>query len=976
MRRWGVKTRGVYCAAIALVCACGDTTPPLQTAEPGVVFTYPINGEVDVPSGARIVVTFSDNVVAGALGSCTATSGAFCVVGPDGPVAATPEVTGDGRSVQLEGGFEPGTKNDVFVRSELMPDATNLPTGTPLFSFTTRSERPRAAAPTVVAINGSDPAAIDSFRPMFETTTLRLVFSEPLDPRTVRLAAGSIELLDGGGSLVPASVFSEGVHVSIDPKDDLTAGASYTLRLGSTLADLGGQAMAPATFTITPKQTRNGEPVIHTLKIRKPTDPGPKLSRSGATPNEVVVAKPLIGRETSTMLDGGLNAELHDPKALGGPIAFTLRKGQRLSMTGMNIKLGGEIPSGLDTGDVTIELLTDAGGRLYRNPYQAQEQRPENARAPLYVDLTMDLAIYAKDPTGNAALTQTILGVQSTGTAIATDSILAIETVGAMDLKLLGVTQAPTNMVLELSTDGTHADPPADTTPPQLVASLPGQSGEAAVDSGIELIFDEPIDIERARAGGIKLEDTVSGAVPATIESHGAAVVVRPLQPLAYSRIYRVVMSDVADLAGNKPTIPNLSFTSPALQGSDVPTTVVAIHPGAPCALTGANGTTSGHCVGGQGSDEAYQLFTLAANDPIEVAFSSPVRRSSVTRGAACNQGSVRIEEVDASGTCTAVVAGTLMTRDRSLTFVPDVPWVDGKKYRFQLVSGTNTGCDTGDICGPQNAMNFDPLNGTENGDAGGAPLAITFTGAPASKGTYMFAKAAPFTDVNGSGFIESAEQRRDENRAGLKITGTTGAVESASFNGPDCDPTTPEKEACMYMTGAMPSEMGELTENCTLPGGGTADKCVPVTMGPQAMLATSIQMHAVASVIFDIPIDTDTGTSVMRIREPADGVKGYIIDKGGIPTMVAALDLYMDAPDMSILLSSHDLHSKKLSVQLEGPVTFLADGRIAIDLTNTAELPVVVGISGAATGTVKMVVPQGQMKLQLLSPALRGAAL
>ena len=91
---------------------------------------------------------------------------------------------------------------------------------------------------------------------------------------------------------------------------------------------------------------------------------------------------------------------------------------------------------------------------------------------------------------------------------------------------------------------------------------------------------------------------------------------------------------------------------------------------------------------------------------------------------------------------------------------------------------------------------------------------------------------------------------------------------------------------------------------------------------------------------------------------------------------MMATLDLYMDAPDMSILLSSHDLHSKKLTVTLEGAVTFLTDGRIAIGLSNTADLPVTVSISGPASGTVNMVVPMGEMKLQLISPAPRGVSL
>jgi hypothetical protein len=115
-----------------------------------------------------------------------------------------------------------------------------------------------------------------------------------------------------------------------------------------------------------------------------------------------------------------------------------------------------------------------------------------------------------------------------------------------------------------------------------------------------------------------------------------------------------------------------------------------------------------------------------------------------------------------------------------------------------------------------------------------------------------------------------------------------------------------------------------------------------------------------------------------MRVREPGGGdVKGYIVDRCGMPTFVTTLELYMDAPDMSIPLSSHDLHSKPLSVALEGPVAFLADGRIAIQLANTADLPVAVGIDAplGIAGSVKMIVPKGEMKLQLMSPAPRGRA-
>jgi len=70
----------------------------------------------------------------------------------------------------------------------------------------------------------------------------------------------------------------------------------------------------------------------------------------------------------------------------------------------------------------------------------------------------------------------------------------------------------------------------------------------------------------------------------------------------------------------------------------------------------------------------------------------------------------------------------------------------------------------------------------------------------------------------------------------------------------------------------------------------------------------------------------------------------------------------------------SHDLHSKPLSVSLRGPVRFLPDGRIAIAATNVADVPLSVTISGPGlTGAVNMVVPSSEMKLQLVSPPLRG---
>jgi hypothetical protein len=55
--------------------------------------------------------------------------------------------------------------------------------------------------------------------------------------------------------------------------------------------------------------------------------------------------------------------------------------------------------------------------------------------------------------------------------------------------------------------------------------------------------------------------------------------------------------------------------------------------------------------------------------------------------------------------------------------------------------------------------------------------------------------------------------------------------------------------------------------------------------------------------------------------------------------------------------------------------VTFLEDGRIAISVANLADIPVTINIkTPLGSGAVDLIVPQGEMKLQLISPPVRGA--
>jgi len=925
----------------ALLAACG-TGPPVDAVPVHVVLTSPRDQQLDVPVGGRIVVSFSGAVPDGVAGAAR-------VVGPEGPVTVTTQLAGGGKTL-------------VLTASELAPGTTyEVDVADVAFHYTTRDDRPHAGPPRLIAFAGADPATAPMIR---DTATLELVFSEPLDPRSVIEGDGAIELIDTTTStLVPATLLASGIHVALAPAAPLAASDAYELSLGSALVDTSGEALAPTTIAFTPVDTLGSGPIAQHFRIRQPGDPVAAIERTDAT-NTIALAHPLIGTTAAPITPGTIDAALGDPTALGGPIAFTIPKGQRFSAAPLAIALGGVVPSGLSTGGIEIELIANGGGLIEHNAFSAL--KTDNTEAPLLVQLDLDVAVYATDPIGNAVLAQTLLGVQLDGLAMADEGVLAIETLGTIDIGLLGLATASSDLALDLIST-TDAAPP-DVQPPSLVAS----PSQLAPDEGLDLLFDEPVDLDRARAGGLTLIDAAAPVlppIPVEIESHGSALVVRPRARLADGRAYLVALSDVADLAGNPMPPRTLGLATPTLAATTTPVAVLAVHPGTACALTAATAMSPGRCAGGGPNDDLYAPFTLAANEPVTIVFDQPVRTRSVTLGARCGIGSIRIEHVSADGACLEAVAGSLALRDRDLGFVPDRPWVAGEHYRLQLVSGPNAACDPGELCGANGvAASFDPLAG---GAAGGPDLVIPFVATAATSTTTMIAAAAPIVDVNGSGTVDPEEAAGDTNRAALQIAGTAGLITSATFTADDCEPELAGVQACMYMTGAMPAQLGPARDHCTLPDGSVVDHCVPVTLAPQSLFSTSVTMTAAA---LGIGISTSTGKTVMRVRDHGAPLEAVIVDGNGTPTMIVSLDLYMDAPGMSLPLSQHDLHSKPLSVTLAGPVEFRSDGRIAIDLRNGADVPITVGISAplGITGSVTLTVPTGEMHLQLLSPAQR----
>jgi hypothetical protein len=993
---------GASLAASALA-ACSEGSPADPSAPgPGVLFTYPRDGQEDVPLGARILVAFTDPVDAAALAAgCAAgaggrVTGAFCVVGPDGPLEARATATGEaGDVLQLQTGeLRPGASYEVYVGpSATTGEITNLPDGGPLFAFRTRPGGVRGGEPpAVLAVNGGDPAAFtpgSGVSPRFPVTdfaTLRLVFSEPIDPATA-VAGDSVALVQvdgaGGEKPVEGALLVDGAHLTFDPAADMTPGAAYRLRLSGAIRDAGGEPLAPVEYELSPEASRvGGELIPQTLDLEPAVgdDAFPAMSSlAGAPINTIDLDAQLIGHGQIALSDGSLRVELADPSRFGGPIPFVIRRGQVLASSGLSVALGGEIPSGLDTGILEVALASDATGVITRNPYRAADVLPDDARAPLHVYLTLDLAVTARDPIGNAALNQTVFGVELAGTAAVVDGALAIQSVGAMDIDLLGLERASANLVLGLRTDPGAAIP-VDATAPELLATYPADDQDGVpVDDRIVLVFSEPLDPAGAGPGDVALTAPDGAPVPVHVREIGSALVVTPARPLAYGTRYHLALDGaLRDLAGNEwardgaPLGPSggVDFsTPPEGRAPPVPPVATAVVPGAPCAAAPARCAAEA---------SAGAPLVVPADRPLDVQFSQPIDPATLSLGAGCGDGPVRVERL-AGGACAGAVPGALLVRERGLRFVPAEPWRDGQAYRLVLVPGADGACGPGEICG-RNGLPLDTdLLGGEPEAAGGPDAVVAFTGAPPTRDAYLPVAAEPVTDANGNGLVDPGEVTRDRSRAAIRVAGTGGIVSRAVFDMEDCRPETPQVDGCTYITADLPVSIGAAQTDCAVvqdaagrPMVARGESCIPVRVYPQVLLGTSLRMDA-SAVGLPLIGDLDTGRLVLRLREP-DGrpIVGHIIDGGGAPEFVIQTSLYLDAPSMTILGGSvaHDLRDRPLSMSLAGPVSFLPDGRMQIDLRNTAAQRVRVQVTAllGLTGTIDLEIPAGQFSLRLVS--------
>ncbi len=967
--------RGGLLVVLVVASACSSTPPPVKLpppdAGPGVTFSWPRDGQRDVPAHAPVVLHFSDPLALFALdGGCDT----FCVEGPNGALPGTVVVVaGNTITFTPSDGYDDGVRYQVHAKSALLPSGTNL-AGDPLLSFVARQARPIPGTPPAV-LEFEDAPLDGGALPFLDVMPLRLLLSEPVDPATVTPA--TVRLTDASGTAVPSALIANGARLVVDPDQDLTAGQTYTLTLQG-VKDLGGEALPTFTLPVTPKRAAApGQALFpQTLALTPAWESGktpPASALSGAPVNTSQTASPLIGSATLGLLAGGLKAELGDPSAFGGPIPMVVRKGQVLDLSPLAIRFGGVLESGYQTGTLHFTVLDDAVGWLTRNPFRPPEQLPDD-NAPVFVDLTMDTVLTAEDAAGNGLSNQTLMGLRLLGLSTVDVDQLVVDQVGALELGTLGINAAPTSLALRLRT-GATLNPPVPAAP-ALTATYPADgSHDAPPDAPLEAVWTAPLSLT-----GATLALTENGAaVPFSARTEGSTLVVVPGRRLADGAAIKLTWSGLTSLQGQPVagSTSQLAFTTAAPPSTSAPPMIASVTTGAPCALVGGGTTSPGACVGGQNSDTPYQPFTLASNLPLRVGFTQPMRATTLVQGSSCGIGGIRIEALDANGACSGPVSGTLRASDRGFVFTPAKPWTAGARYRLVLSGGLDANCDANELCGANGApLNTTPLSG--QGTPGGTAAVLPFSATAATPDSLQPLETLPFADLNANGDLETGETPNDDNRVAMEVTGTGGIVTDASLNGSDCVPSRSGTQVCTALHAQLPVMVGAVQAKCPVDANGAPTSnggpCVQVRVMPNVILNSSLSMNT--TVIGLVPINNlPTHGLLMRVREPGGPQLGYILNEPGqtYPQFVIKQSVYLDAPDLSIPLASHDMHSKPLDILLKGPVTFLPDGRMHVALKNLADVPLTVNISAIGlSGHIDMNIPAGEMHITLVGPPLR----
>ncbi|WP_017220265.1 Ig-like domain-containing protein [Moritella dasanensis] len=946
-------------------------------------YSFPSNGQADVAVNTSVLLSFShplDRFVAHE----------FALTDSDGTVidVTSVEVTEgsfatDSNNPQANGlAFKPaqalkagelytvtyavGLINEADGDNELTAERTAQD---PL-TFTTRLAKD--SANFALDANGFFPS--DDL-PFTTFTTLRLRMTNDVDTKTL-IAGDTFKFQKVGTSeQISGYLIAKGRYVTFDPAVDLDVNASYELIVSDGVKDMAGNRFAglEKTFTVLDSGDHAFKPMNVTMNDNNQASP-----YSGELTNAVTIKSVLIGGNDTTYVDSDLVTELANLGSFDDAAPLVIRKGSILNSSSLTVKVGGEFPTGFDTGNIRMTNISDATGYLINNNSSDHKYAPKQLH--LFMDVAMTTDGYDEDGKlngkANGGLSQNIMHLELMGTVRTEGAKMIIDAVSEIDVKILGVdnAHAQVSFHMESYTADETPDAAVDVQSSQFQSAYPAENiTHFSLGDNVTVTYNEPLELSSLQ--NLVLKDENGDAVETFISQDGSSIVIDPIASLSSATEYTITGS-IKDLAGN-PAYVQQTFTTPykAQALRQTSPMVEGTVPGYTCALVDANyaNDIAGRCDGGLADDDKFNIFSLQADRDIFIAFSQPIDKASLVLGDSCDAGSFRVEIVNSAGVCQSTVPGVMKYDNKILTFSPTNNWQDqgDNVYQYSLISQENAtkegvDCTNGSaICSDAGyALQTTLLKESSAEDQGGPDIRIPFRAAPVDK--FVFNPLMmPTTDSNRDYRWNEGQETLTSNYAKLRVKeGSFGGLLTAAQTGCAIGSSCDENYSKTFISAFMPTEVGKYD---------AINNRIPVTIHAQQMISSDVYVQA--KLIGIIDSDTPTGTMIMRPRYPiVDGKTvvptGYIIWNEDTEQLnfIIELDVYMDSPNMHVTLDlSHNLHSYPITMDLQGPIEFLDDGRMEISLSNKNNIDIDVSIGGgSATMTLELV--PGAVSLRQIS--------
>lgn len=560
-----------------------DVTPPTVTS------ATPAAGATGIATNATISVTFSEPMDVSTINSATfflKTSGGALI---PGAVAYTV-----------------ATRTAVFTPTSALPSSTtiiaNVTTGAKdvagnglaaifSLSFTTRDEIP----PSVVS---TSPVAGASGVPV--STTINVTFSEAIDAATLTATSFTLGATSGGAAVSGVIAFNAATNTAtLTPSSSLAGSTSYTVTIAGTVKDLAGNAMGSAfsfaftTADITPPNIVSVSPANGASGV--PSSVTVNVSFSKAMNASTINASSVLLKLTSS---GASVAGVVSYNAATFTATFT-------PSSPLSFSTGYTVIVTTDAKDIAGNSLTTGfssafltAGAPDTTPPTVISVNPANGSAGIVTSVTPSVTFSeSMDPTTINASTVTLRNSATLALVPATvsydaganaatlnpTSSLSFNTgytltvgTGAKDL-------AGNQLASEFTSTFTTATAP-DFTPPTVLSTVPANGAtNVAVLTPVTVTFSEAMNPATINTSTIVLKVTSTNAVISGSVSYDGSSNTATFTPsagtLAFGIGYTLIVSGVADVAGNQLAAPfSATFTTVAAPDT-TPPTVTATSP-------------------------------------------------------------------------------------------------------------------------------------------------------------------------------------------------------------------------------------------------------------------------------------------------------------------------------------------------------------------------------------------------------------